>query len=72
MPALLPVALNSSGISSFCPFHAPRLNDQEHIVFVLSVCLFVCLFICLSVDNFNIHYNFWSIGDRVFIFGMHT
>ena len=34
-------------------------------------CLFVCLFICLSVDNFNIHYNFWSTGDRVYIYGMH-
>ena len=38
----------------------------------LSVCLFVCLFVCLSVVNFNLRYNFWTIRDRDFIFGMHT
>ena len=27
---------------------------------------------CLSVVNFNIRYNFWTIRDRDFIFGMHT
>ena len=37
------------------------------------VCLFVCLFVCLSVVvNFNLRYNFWTIRDRDFIFGMHT
>ena len=31
--------------------YAPGSNDQGHIVFVLSICLFffVCLFVCLSV-----------------------
>ena len=41
----------------------------------LSVCLsvlFVCLFVCLSVINFNLRYNFWTVRDRDFIFGMHT
>ena len=28
--------------------------------------------VCLSVVNFNIHYNFWTVRDRDFIFGMHT
>ena len=27
---------------------------------------------CLSVVNFNLHYNFWTVKDRDFIFGMHT
>ena len=38
------------------------------------VCLFVCLFlsVCLSVVIFNIPYNFWTVSDRGFIFGMHT
>ena len=27
-------------------------------------CLFVCLSVCLSVVNFNIRYNFWTIGDK--------
>ena len=64
MPDLLPVALNPSGISSFCPFHAPEWNDRgmppnappglnDQDILFLS-----CLFVCLSVDNFNIHYNF--------------
>ena len=35
-------------------------------------CLFVCLSVCLSVVNFNIHYNFWTVRGRDFIFGMHT
>ena len=48
-------------------------NDRGHIVFVLSVCLlFVCLSVCLSVVNFNLRYNFWTVRDRDFIFGMHT
>ena len=37
-----------------------------------AVCLSVCLFVCLSVVNFNLCYNFWTIRDREFIFGMHT
>ena len=32
----------------------------------------VCLSVCLSVVNFNLHYYFWTIRDRDFIFGMHT
>ena len=28
-------------------FYALGSNDQGHIVFVLSVCMFVCLFVCL-------------------------
>ena len=35
-------------------------------------CLSVCLTVCLSVVNFNLCYNFWTIRDRDFIFGMHT
>ena len=46
------------------PFYAPGSNDRGHIVFVLSVCLFVV--------NFNLRYNFWTVRDRDFIFGMHT
>ena len=45
-------------------FYAPGSNDRGHIVFVLSV--------CLSVVNFNLRYNFWTVRDRDFIFGMHT
>ena len=32
--------------------------------------MFVFVFFCLSVVNFSIHYNFWTIRDRDFIFGM--
>ena len=32
----------------------------------------VCLSVCLSVVNFNLHYNFWTVRDRDFIFGVHT
>ena len=53
-------------------FYAPGSKDRGHIVFVLSVCLFVCLFVCLSVVNFNLGYNFRTVRDRDFIFGMHT
>ena len=38
----------------------------------LFVCLSVCLFVCLSVVNFNLRYNFWTVRDRDFIFGIHT
>ena len=31
-----------------------------------------CLFVCLSVVNFNLRYNFCTLRDRNFIFGMHT
>ena len=31
-----------------------------------------CVFVCLSVVNFNLRYNFWTVRDRDFIFGMHT
>ena len=31
-----------------------------------------CLFVCLSVVNFNLRYNFWTVRDRDFIFGMNT
>ena len=31
-------------------FYAPGSNDQGHIVFVLSVCLFVCLLSTLTFD----------------------
>ena len=34
--------------------------------------LSVCLSVCLSVVNFNLRYNFWTMTDRVFIFGMNT
>ena len=67
------VELNVSNLYSF---YAPGSNDRGHIVFVLAVCLFVCLSVrlsvCLSVVNFNLRYNFWTVRDRDFIFGMHT
>ena len=44
----------------WCNFYALRSNDRGHLVFVLSVV------------NFNLRYNFWTIRDRDFIFGMHT
>ena len=54
-------------------FYAPGLNDRG--ILFLS-CLFVYLSVCLSdslsVVNFNLCYNFWTIRDRDFIFGMHT
>ena len=28
--------------------------------------------VCLSVVNFNLRYNFWTVRDRDFIFGMHS
>ena len=42
------------GGDSLPNFYAHGLNDQGHIVFVLSVCLSACL----SVVNFNLRYNF--------------
>ena len=51
-----------------CIFMPPDPMTGGHIVFVLSVCLFVCL----SVVNFNLRYNFSTVRDREFIFGMHT
>ena len=35
-------------------------------VFVLSVCL------CVLFVNFNLRYNFWTVRNWDFIFGMHT
>ena len=32
----------------------------------------VCLFVYLSVVKLYIHINFWTLGDKDFIFGMHT
>ena len=32
----------------------------------------IVLSVCLSVVNFNLRYNFWTVRDRDFIFGMHT
>ena len=47
----------------------PGSNDRG--ILFLS-CLFVYLFVaCLSV-NFNLCYNFNTVRDRDFIFGMHT
>ena len=37
---------------------------------VCPVCMFVCLFV--SVVNFNILYNFSTVRDIYFIFGMYT
>ena len=57
--------------------YAPGSNDQGHIVFVLSVCLFfVCLFVCLSVCllstlTFAITFEL-KRGNGDFIFSMHT
>ena len=45
-------------------YYAPGSNIGWHIVFVLSV--------CLSVVNINLRYNFWTVRDRGFIFGMHA
>ena len=46
-------------------FYAPGSNDRGHIF--LS-----CLFVCLCVVNIILRYNFWTVRDRDFIFGMHT
>ena len=35
-------------------------------------CPSVYFFVSLSVVNFNIRNNFWTVGDRDLIFGMHT
>ena len=31
-----------------------------------------CLSLCLSVVNCSLHYNFWTVRDRDFIFSKHT
>ena len=51
--------------ASYCNknFYAPRLNDCEHIDFVLSF--------CLSVVSLNLQFNFLTLRDRDFILGMH-
>ena len=38
-------------------------NEYGHIIFVLSVCLFVV--------NIYLHYKFWTVKDRDFMFGMY-
>ena len=55
---------NSYSVCLVVTSYAPGLNDLGHIVFVLPV--------CLSVANCNLHYNFRTVIDRDFIFGMHT
>ena len=47
---------------------APPLGGCP-IVITLSVCPSVCLSVCPSA-NFNIEYNFFTVRDRAFIFGM--
>ena len=32
----------------------------------------IFLLFCLSVVNFNLCYNFWTVRDGDFIFGIHT
>ena len=50
-------------------FYGP---DQMIRSILFLSCLFVCRSVCLSVVNFKIHYNFWTVRERGFIFGMHT
>ena len=42
---------------------------------LIFACLFVflslCLFVCL-LSTLNLRYNFWTVRDRDFIFGMHA
>ena len=39
----------------------------------VSVCLSVFLWLCGSVaKNFNLGYNFWTVRDKDFVFGMHV
>ena len=66
--------LDSTDVRFHYSFFMPPDRMIGGILFLscLSVCLFVCLFVCLSVVNFNIRYNFWTVKDRDFIFGMHT
>ena len=45
-------------------FYAPGSNG--------GILFLSCLSVCLSVVNFNLRYNFWTVRDRDFIFGMHT
>ena len=42
----------------------PWIEWSRAYCFALSVCLFVI--------NFNIRYNFWTVRDGNFIFGMYT
>ena len=60
--------LQTTLISSFL---CPRIEWSGAYCFC-PVCLFVCLSVCLSVVNFNLCYNFWTVRDRDFIFGMHA
>ena len=47
----------------------PRIECSGTYCFC-HVCLSVCLFISLSVVNFNLRYNFWTVRDKDFIFGI--
>ena len=61
------------GVTYCCYLHV-------HMVAAVKLCclsdnlvvLSVCLYVCLSVVNFNLRYNFWTVGENDFIFGMHT
>ena len=46
--------------------YAPRF--WGHIVFVLSICLSFCISVVIS--NLCYLYNFWTVRDRYFTFGM--
>ena len=37
-----------------------------------GIIILVCVSVCLSEVNFNLHYNFWTVRERSFIFDMHT
>ena len=52
-------------------FLCPRIKWLGAYCFC-PVCLFVCLSVCLSVVNFNLRFNFWTVRNRDFIYGMHT
>ena len=44
--------------------------DQMIGGILFLTCLFVCLFAILSVVNFNLRYNFWTMRNTDFIFGI--
>ena len=47
-------------VGTYLTFLYLRIKWSGQIVFILSI--------CLSVVNFNIHYNFLTIGDRYFLY----
>ena len=56
------VAAGGIGFHKNSYFYVPGSNDREHIVFVLSDCLFVCLFVCLlSTLTFAITFEPYEI-----------